>query len=44
LGFNVLSSRVISIINISEENSVMLKDFLDFLWLDGTPMLGGALF
>jgi len=35
LGFNVLSSRVVSTINISEENSVMLKSFLDFLWNDG---------
>ena len=34
LGFNVLSSRVVSTINISEENSVMLKSFLDFLWND----------
>ena len=34
LGFNVLSSRVVSSINISEENSVMLKSFLDFLWDD----------
>lgn len=32
LGFNILSSRVVSTINISEENSVMLKNFLDFLW------------
>jgi hypothetical protein len=31
LGFNVLSSRVVSTINISEENSVMLKSFLGFL-------------
>ncbi|MEI6428715.1 MAG: hypothetical protein WCO45_10080 [Pseudanabaena sp. ELA607] len=34
LGFNLLTSRVVSIINISEENSVMLKRFLDFLWND----------
>ncbi|MFN9242043.1 MAG: hypothetical protein ACK6DE_19590 [Pseudanabaena sp.] len=34
LGFNVLSSRVVSSINISEENSVMLKSFLDCLWDD----------
>lgn len=32
LGFNALSSRVVSTINIAEENSVMLKNFLDFLW------------
>ena len=34
LGFNLLTSRVVSTINISEENSVMLKSFLDFLWND----------
>ena len=34
LGFNVLSSREASKANVVEENSVMLKWFLDFLWND----------
>lgn len=34
LGFNVLSDRVTVTTNVTEENSVMLKSFLDFLWND----------
>jgi hypothetical protein len=34
LGFNILSDRVTVTANVTEENSVMLKDFLDFLWND----------
>ena len=34
LGFNVLSDRGTVTANVTEENSVMLKSFLDFLWND----------
>ncbi len=34
LGFNILSDRVTVTTNATEENSVMLKSFLDFLWND----------
>ena len=34
LGFNVVSDRVTVTTNVTEENSVMLKSFLDFLWND----------
>ena len=34
LGFNVVSDRVTVTTNVTEENSVMLKNFLDFLWND----------
>jgi len=34
LGFNVLSDRGTVTVNVTEENSVMLKSFLDFLWND----------
>jgi hypothetical protein len=34
LGFNVLSDRGIATANVTEENLVMLKSFLDFLWND----------
>jgi hypothetical protein len=34
LGFNILSDRVTVMTNVTEENSVMLKSFLDFLWND----------
>ena len=34
LGFNVLSSRGVATANVAEENSVILKSFLDFLWDD----------
>ena len=34
LGFNVLSDRVTVTTNVTEENSVMLKSFLDFFWND----------
>ena len=32
LGFNILSDRITTTANVTEENSVMLKSFLDFLW------------
>jgi hypothetical protein len=35
LGFNVLSNREATTTNATEENLVMLKSFLDFLWNDG---------
>lgn len=34
LGFNVLSNREATTANATEENSVMLKSLLDFLWND----------
>jgi len=34
LGFNILSDRVTVTTNVTEENSVVLKNFLDFLWND----------
>ena len=34
LGFNILGDRVTVKVNVTEENSVMLKSFLDFLWND----------
>ena len=34
LGFNILSNREATTANATEENSVMLKSFLDFLWND----------
>ena len=34
LGFNILSNRENATANTTEENSVMLKSFLDFLWND----------
>ena len=34
LGFNILSDRITTTTNVTEENSVMLKSFLDFLWND----------
>jgi hypothetical protein len=34
LGFNILSDRVTVTTNVTEKNSVMLKNFLDFLWND----------
>ncbi|MFN5471634.1 MAG: hypothetical protein ACK5CR_06410 [Pseudanabaena sp.] len=34
LGFNVLSDREVTTANATEENLVMLKSFLDFLWSD----------
>jgi hypothetical protein len=34
LGFNVLSNREATTANATEENLVMLKSFLDFLWND----------
>ena len=34
LGFNILSDRGTVTANVTEENSVMLKSFLDFLWND----------
>ncbi len=34
LGFNILSDRVTGTANVTEESSVMLKSFLDFLWND----------
>ena len=34
LGFNIFSDRVTVTTNVTEENSVMLKSFLDFLWND----------
>lgn len=34
LGFNILSDRITVKTNVTEENSVMLKSFLDFLWND----------
>jgi hypothetical protein len=34
LGFNIVSDRVTVTTNVTEENSVMLKSFLDFLWND----------
>jgi hypothetical protein len=34
LGFNIFSDRVTVMTNVTEENSVMLKSFLDFLWND----------
>ena len=34
LGFNIFSDRVTAKANVTEENSVMLKSFLDFLWND----------
>ena len=35
MGFNVLSNREATTTNATEENLVMLKSFLDFLWNDG---------
>jgi hypothetical protein len=35
LGFNVLTDRATVKANVNEENLVMLKSFLDFLWNDG---------
>ena len=34
LGFNILSDRITTTANVTEENSVMLKSFLGFLWND----------
>jgi hypothetical protein len=34
LGFNIFSDRVTVTTKATEENSVMLKSFLDFLWND----------
>ena len=34
LGFNIVSDRVTVTANVTEESSVMLKNFLDFLWND----------
>lgn len=34
LGFNILSDRDTATANVTEESSVMLKSFLDFLWND----------
>ena len=34
LDFNILSDRITTMANVTEENSVMLKSFLDFLWND----------
>ena len=34
LGFNILSDRITTTANVTEENSVMLKSFLDFVWND----------
>jgi len=34
LGFNIVSDRITVTANVTEENSVMLKSFLDFLWND----------
>ncbi|MDX2255594.1 MAG: hypothetical protein NW214_08780 [Pseudanabaenaceae cyanobacterium bins.39] len=34
LGFNILSDCRTAKANVTEENSVMLKSFLDFLWND----------
>ncbi|MFN9759835.1 MAG: hypothetical protein ACK59J_04545 [Pseudanabaena sp.] len=34
LGFNILSDRVTVTTNVTEKNSVMLKNFLGFLWND----------
>lgn len=34
LGFNILGDRGTVKVNVTEENSVMLKSFLDFLWND----------
>jgi hypothetical protein len=34
LGFNIVNDRVTVTTNVTEENSVMLKSFLDFLWND----------
>ena len=34
LGFNILSDCITTTANVTEENSVMLKSFLDFLWND----------
>ena len=34
LGFNILSDRGTAKVNITEENSVMPKSFLVFLWND----------
>jgi hypothetical protein len=34
LGFNILGDRITVKTNVTEENSVMLKSFLDFLWND----------
>ena len=34
MGFNIFSDRVTAKANVTEENSVMLKSFLDFLWND----------
>jgi hypothetical protein len=34
LGFNISSDRFTAKANVTEENSVMLKSFLDFLWND----------
>jgi len=34
LGFNILSDRGTATVNVTEENSVILKNFLVFLWND----------
>ncbi len=34
LGFNIVSDRGTVTTNVTQENSVMLKSFLDFLWND----------
>ncbi len=34
LGFNISSDRFTAKANVTEENSVVLKSFLDFLWND----------
>ena len=34
LGFNIFRDRITTTANVTEENSVMLKSFLDFLWND----------
>ena len=34
LGFNILSNREATTANAAEENLVVLKSFLDFLWND----------
>ena len=34
MGFNILSDRGTATVNVTEENSVILKNFLVFLWND----------
>ena len=34
LGFNILRDRSLTTANVNEENPVVLKSFLDFLWND----------